>query len=363
MPDALTGQVAEKPFPAPGQKTKLLMAPPGTDGPGTRLLILHPPNEPASGAGRVYIEFRTARGWDQGLDAHGPSLSRDGVVIHSLVDVPQVGPRVWYRGCAPTHDIDTDVMVNSTPLVVRVDKADPDGAWADVSVTVGAARAVEITPTVQKETVTGVIGAYTHDTTPCGDTIRKGTFATSTHCTYQVRSTGLGGAGEPYAEPLQARWAVAGTTLTPGSGGPMKVTSGGKVFTLTYAVDPRTYDLTLASNSGDRVTVPVAVAVSGNSAANTSSTVFEAEGSFDGIHPDDLHLVGACLAKLAKAHQVKPGVFRRPTRQVQFDDLRHRLEVDTRWDTRVLEHLDQMTHLDQTGRTALQDLVRLQMPR
>jgi len=93
MPDALVGRLIERAFPQPGATINERIVP-ASASTRTCLLLLHPPGEPATGAGRVYVEYRTAKGWDAGMDPLGPTLSREGVVVHSLVDQPNVGPRV-----------------------------------------------------------------------------------------------------------------------------------------------------------------------------------------------------------------------------------------------------------------------------
>ena len=100
MPESLAGRIIERPFPAPGASVNVRLVPAFASS-GHSLLILHPPGEPATGAGRVYVEYRVAKGWDRGLDQLGPSLSREGVVVHSMVDQPIFGPRVWYRRLHP----------------------------------------------------------------------------------------------------------------------------------------------------------------------------------------------------------------------------------------------------------------------
>jgi hypothetical protein len=81
------------------------------------------------------VEYRTATGWDQGLDSSGTDLARVGLVVHTMEDVPGVGPRVWYRGSVPTSSIANDLVVATQPIVISLEEyEDKNGnAWADLS--------------------------------------------------------------------------------------------------------------------------------------------------------------------------------------------------------------------------------------
>ena len=143
FPDALATQVTDRPFPAAGEIGRLRLA--AASGGGTQLLVLHPPDELPSGVGSVYVEYRDANGWDQGLDKSGTDLARAGLVVHTLDEVAGVGARVWYRGSVPTGSDDTDLQVTTRPLVVTLEAfEDRDGnSSADISYRmVAAPRAV-----------------------------------------------------------------------------------------------------------------------------------------------------------------------------------------------------------------------------
>lgn len=74
--------VIEVPFPQGGGAVTARIVPASASG-GNCLLILHPPGEPATDAGRVHVEYRTIDGWDAGLDPLGPDWARDAVVVHT----------------------------------------------------------------------------------------------------------------------------------------------------------------------------------------------------------------------------------------------------------------------------------------
>ena len=144
FPDAMASQVINRPFPARAEIGRLRLAAAASRG-GPQLLVLHPPGELSSGVGRVYVEYRDARGWDQGLHTSGADLARTGLVVHTLDDVAGVGARVWYRGSVPIGSDENDLQVPMRPLVITLEAFDDrDGnRWADISYrTLAAPRAV-----------------------------------------------------------------------------------------------------------------------------------------------------------------------------------------------------------------------------
>jgi hypothetical protein len=56
--------------------------------------------------------------------------------------------------------------LDSAPLVVRADRFNPDGRWVDLSVPVGAARAVEIVRRNHSDDVVGPVGEPRKTMTP-----------------------------------------------------------------------------------------------------------------------------------------------------------------------------------------------------
>lgn len=358
LPDALAGRVVEHPFPPPGGAVRVRLVPVSA-ATGQSLLILHPPNEPANGVGRVYVEYRTRSGWDAGMDILGPSLSREGVVVHSLVNQPNVGPRVWYRGSVPTVSPDLDVAVATTPLVVGVEDIDPDSTWVDVSVTVGAARRVEIVRGNHSDDFVGVVGPVVTTTTPCGDAIRKGTFATSTFIQFGIRTTGFGGGGAPGVPNATVAWTVGGVPAT-GNSGTVNVPYDGVTFAVQYTIDPVVFELALTSRGGERFEVPAVVTVTGDGTTATASATFTVPGWFDGVHPEDQPIFDRCLRRIFDRYRNVPPVFRKPTPEPGWS-LKVRDEVQWLWYGQVVRVIDEASALDAAGQSVFRDLVALQV--
>ncbi|MGW5640746.1 hypothetical protein [Streptomyces sp. NPDC003832] len=358
MPDALAGRVVEAPFPQPGAPVTARLVPASASN-GRCLLLLHPPGEPANGVGRVYVEYRVPEGWDAGMDPLGASLSREGVVVHSVVDIANKGPRVWYRGAVPTHSPDTDVTVATTPLVVRTVAADPDRHWVDVSVTAGAASAAEIVRGLQTDGVMGPVGDLQETRTPCGDPVRRGTFATATTAAFGVRSTGFGGSGVPVDPQPTVSWSVGGVPAA-APGGAVDVPVDGAVFTLDYTIEPETAELVLTSRGGERYETPAVVTVSGGGTTASATAVFTAPGWVEGIHPDDVAKLGDCLARIAQRYQRMPAPFRRPTPEPPWSDLNTRRIAERAWLRQAFRLIAQPPDLDAVGRGELSRLLQAQ---
>src|SRR4029079_15438694 len=187
-----------------------------------------------------------------------------------------------------------------------------NGDWVDVAVTVGAGRAVEIVPGYHSDDMVGVVGELRQRTTPCGDTIREGSFATATTTQFGLRTTGFGGGGEPGATPPTAAWAGGGVPVT-GTSGTVDVPVGDATFAVEYTIDPLVFELGLTSRGGERYDTPVTVTVTGDGTTATASTTFSALGWFDGIHPDDIGILGICLRRIIDKYRVVRGPFRKPS--------------------------------------------------
>ena len=354
MPEALAGRVIDLPFPQPGAPVTARVVPASASR-GNCLLILHPPGEPASGAGRVYVEYRTIDGWDAGLDPLGPDLARDGVVVHTLVDVPNVAPRAWYRGSIPTVSVDRDLAVGSTSLVVRAEDASDDGV--DLSISAGAARGVEIVRGIHSDDFVGVIGEL-QSSGLCG--VRKGTFATSTFDQFRVRTTGFGGEGQPGDTPPTVAWTVGGMPVS-GNSGSVEVPFGEVSFTVEFTIDPVVFELALTSRGGERFEAPVVVTVTGDGATATAADTYTAQGWFLGIHPEDQEKLGDCLKRVSDRFRVVPTPFRRPTPEPPWGSLLVRRQAEQFWLASTLRLLDELPGLDPEGRNMLKGIVQLQV--
>ncbi|WP_344012220.1 hypothetical protein [Streptomyces thermospinosisporus] len=358
MPDALAGRVTEAAFPQPGAPVTARIVPASAPS-GTCLLVLHPPGEPANGVGRVYVEYRVPEGWDAGMDPVGPSLSREGVVVHTVVEIPNKGPRAWYRGSVPTTSPDTDVAVATTPLVVRTTAVDPGRQWVDLSVTAGAAQTVEIVRGPQSDDVVGPVGEIQQTMTPCGDPLRRGTFATSTTARLGVRSTGFGGSGVPVDAPPVFTWTVGGVPLS-APGGNVSVPVDGTAFSLDYTLDPATSELQLTSRGGERYETPAVVTADGSGATASATAVFTAQGWTEGIHPEDEEKFDACLRRITERHQRMPAPFRRPSAEPPWSDLATRRRAEQAWLRQAFSLINRPPALDATGRGELSRLLQAQ---
>jgi hypothetical protein len=360
MPEALAGRVIERPFPPPGATVTAHIVPASASS-GRCLLILHPPGESPNGVGRVYVEYRTANGWDAGMDPLGPSLAREGVVVHTLVDVPNAGLRAWYRGSIPTVSVDRDLAVAMTPLVVRADVG-PNGDWVDLAVSMAAARAVEIVRGHHSDDMVGVVGELQQSTTPCGDVIRKGSFATSTTSQFSLRTTGFGGVGEPAVTPATVTWTVGGVPVS-GLRGSVDVPVGEVTFAVQYTIDPAVFELELTSRGGERFETPVVVTVTGDGATATAAATFTALGWFDGIHPEDVETLGTCLGRIARRYRVAHRPFRKPSPDPPWATPLLRRRAELLWFDKAVRLINELPGVDAEGRSALLQIVQSQVER
>ena len=304
-PAALRPQhILHKTVPVGGQTERFTLAAAGGRTGGAQLAVLHPIGEDADGRGRCYIEYRQQGGWDAGLDVAGKDLSRQAVVVHTLADTDE-GVRCWYRGrILVPLELDSDLMVAGTPLTVQVEGADVEAGTVDIAVTTGVARGIDIHSRGRDDIIT-VINPQALST-PCGDPITYGTFITQTQYFYQPVSYGFGGIGAPDAAPLKARWTVAGVEAV-GASGSLEAPTPDGAFTIEYAVDPITAELSLSSRGGEKYRVDVTVTMSeaDGSGATTATMVFAAKGFFEGYAPGDLEKLDRCMFKYAKRAKLR----------------------------------------------------------
>ncbi len=271
---------------------------------GAQLAAIHPIGEDAQGRGRCYIEYRQQGGWDAGLDVAGNDLARQGVVLHTLADTTE-GVRCWYRGrILVPLELDSDLVVAGTPLTVQVEAADVEAGTVDIAVTTGLARGINIHSHGHSDIIT-VINPQTMGT-PCGDSITYGTYITQSQYFFQPVSYGFGGVGAPDAAPLIARWTIAGIAASGATGSVNAPTPDG-TFTIEYALDPVTAELSLSSRGGERYRVDVTVTMTeaDGTGATTATAVFAPQGYFDGYPPGDLGKLARCMAKYAKSVRLR----------------------------------------------------------
>lgn len=358
FPESLDpAHAVHRPFPGPGAVGRArLVAPSSAAG---NVLVLHPLGEPASGVGRVYVEYRDGRGWDRGLDVVGTDLAKVGVVVHTIEDTA-AGPRAWYRGSIPTGSVDTDLAVAGRPLVVTVDGTGGDGTveWVEVSYRQSAAVAVTVTTANFDEIVLGHSGPTTPKQTPCGETITWGSWAVTTSLQFRISTTGLGGAVDPSPAPVPAaEWRVGGVVLS-GDSGRIEVPFGDVTFPADFQIDPVSFELSLSTASGGvRFDAEVVATVrEGADTIVSAPAVFRSRGWFDGYQPEDQAVLSNCLASIfdrVNQRQLAPR-FRIPDPGPEGLAL-------VRWRATALTLLRDL-HLDPATTGAVRSLVLLQAP-
>lgn len=264
------------------------------------LIIVRAVNEDSAGRNRCYIEYRENKGWDKGLDIYGSDLARRGVVVHTLADATNNGVRCWYRGNIEVPvEIDSDLKVSGTPLVIRVVNADVNEGYVDVEISSIQERGIEITVTRKDDEVT-ITNAH-EMSTPCGDKIMYGTLILQSKYFYMPVSYGYGGEGSPIETPPIIKWKVYGETIN-GSGSISIVTSAYPVY---YSIDPVTQELSLSSNPAERYSLSVEATVTEPNGSNPTSatTVFDPPGWHEGFSNADQIKLAKCLDKYL--HYVK----------------------------------------------------------
>ena len=272
---------------------------------GTQLAVLHPMGEDAEGRGRVYLEYRQKRGWDDGLDVFGNDLARQGVVVHTLADATADGVRCWYRGRVLADlELDSDVVVKGTPLTVRVVGASDQDGYADIEVSTGLTRGIDIHTRGSDDVIT--LTNPQPMGTPCGDQLTYGTLITQSQYFYQPISYGFGGEATPDAKSLKATWTVAGVPISGASGSIEAPTTDGN-FTIEFALDPITAELSLSSRGGEkyRVDVTVTITEADGTGATNATAVFAPKGYFDGYAPGDDAKLARCMSKYARHAKVR----------------------------------------------------------
>ena len=279
-----------RPLPTGGGIGRARLSPASANGGG--LLVLHPPGEPPSGVGRVYVEYRDHRGWDRGLDVFGDDLARAGVVVHTVEDTA-AGARAWYRGSIVTGAVDTDLVVAGRPLVVTLEDFDDDERWAEISYREAPTRAVTIRQFHLEDIILGG-NPIREEQTPCGETITWGAWSTLTQCQYEVSTTGFG--GEAPSTPA-VTWTASGVPLTPPSG-TAQVPFDDVTLPLEYTIDPVSFELSVASGGGLRFNAEIVATATLGAETASASTTFRAGGFFEGYTPEDEDVLSRCLKSI-----------------------------------------------------------------
>ncbi|MFZ0546678.1 MAG: hypothetical protein WAM60_14625 [Candidatus Promineifilaceae bacterium] len=271
-----------------------------------RLAVVHPPIEDEDGRYRCYIEYREPSGWDKGLDDSGGDLARRAVVVHTLSDAYLDGIRCWYQGriLVPV-EIDSDLEVYGTPLVVRVTNEDVAAGFVDVKITTVNPRGVEIRVTgedTERELLDPIKG-----TTPCGESVTSATWRMQSIYTYRPITYGYGGEGAPDASPPQITWTIGALTIPTGSS-TLKVPTSTGSFDIGYTLDPVTAELTLTSEIGDRYRVNIKATATESDGSNPVSkdVMFAPPGVYKGFRPGDLHVLNNCIGKFLQKVKIDP---------------------------------------------------------
>jgi hypothetical protein len=320
-----------------------------------RVLVLHPSNEPLDGVGRVYVEYRAARGWDAGLGLTGPDLDRVGTVVHTVTDVANTGPRVWYRGSVPNGSIDRDVVIDTVGLVVNVAHDDPSGVSALVEVSVSPRAWIDIEQRDYTVHDSGAELPTVTTSTPCFDVITAHSINTVTSSAFAAAATGLGGDGAPGTQ-IALTWSVDGVPLSAVSGQTVVAGSSGQL-TYTLAND----ELTLTSAPGQRVRADVQATVTDGAATAMARTTFAADGIRGWLSDEDGEKVRACKRRFSRWVRIRVPWLRVPIPDPPpFDTLVNpALELEN-WERTVRVQFAELPGLSETDRAALGQLVELQ---
>jgi hypothetical protein len=354
-PNATAGSEIHATYPPAGDRVLERIWAPDQDG-TPRVLILHPPNEPPGGQGRVYVEYRPSRGWDAGLDLTGSQLDRAGAVIHTVSDDAGGAPHVWYRGSIPTLSADRDVAIDTTGLVVNVAHDDPNGNSVLVEVTVGARAWVDIEQRDYAVHDSGGELPVTTQRTPCFDLVTVHHINTTTTTSYVATSTGLGGDGLPGSAPVTLTWAVDGIPLVPSTTQTVVPGSLGRIF-FTIVNDV----LSLVSTPGQKVRAEVRVTATDGAASAVNASTFGADGTRGWMSDEDTELVAACKRKFSRWVRIKIPWLRIPIPDPPpFNTLINPAVELADWERGVRTLFEKLPGLSDTERTAIGQLVELE---
>jgi hypothetical protein len=271
------------------------------------------------------------------------------------VSVTSEGARVWYRGCIPVPvEVDTDLSVAMSPVVVRVREVDGDWRYVDLEIDIAFDRRVDID--VRRDDVVLLEREAGVEHTPCGDRLRVIERTLQTMMWFRPLSTGFGGSGVATntAAPTLS-WTVGGQPITAANGRVMVTTADGQ-FDIDYSVDPLTQELALTSYGGQRYAVDVVATADevGGGWARTATARFDPAGWYRGVSPEDHWLIQRCLERWAESRRLFRWQTLRDRRLFVVDDegdpvvdiARLRELTGGRLDSRAEEALTQLLVLD-----------------
>lgn len=180
------------------------------------------------------------------------------------------------------------------------------------------------------------------ETTPCGDTVKKGHWILTTSQQFPVKASGSN-------HPV-ITWSISGKTVN--GTGTLPLTIGGRAYTLGYSINPATGELKLNSGAGDSYEVGIKVTVSEAGATLSKEATFTAAGVCDGYRPGDHALIVKCIAKNIPV-EVDWNVYHAPAPDPHFD-----LE---KWRAQTIEHVTSNPGLGQSARQSVEKLINLQV--
>jgi len=223
-------------------------------------------------------------------------------VVHTLADATNDGVRCWYRGHIPVPvEIDSDLQVAGTPLVVRVVGDDVEEGYVDIEISTVKQRGVDISVNRKTEEVT--VTNPREMSTPCGDTIVYGTHILQSLYFFMPSAYGYGGEGAPDSTSPKVSWNVKGVAIS-GNG---SLSIGESVYPVNYSVDPVTGELSLSSNPADRYSLPLQVTVTESNGSNptTATSVFDPPGWYDGFSAADGAKLEKCMSKYLRSVKLR----------------------------------------------------------
>lgn len=263
---------------------------------GPRLAVLTT-KETTEGRGRLYLEWRPAVGWDQGLaTTEDGQEDRAGLVVHELADTPNLGVRPWYRGVVPVPEgADTDLDVFGTPYRVTVLGSGPGVVRFRVSQQDG--RSVRLDVHLHSEIVDG--RDVLTKRTPCGHTVQWGRWILRPSATVRAVVAGLGGTGQPTDVPVSLNWWISSVAVGDTDGTLGVAHFGGTALTYAFTSTPGGRDLLLRGETGETYELPLRIRATDGEGNVEATTAIALRGEFVGFHPDGRGAIEACFERVA----------------------------------------------------------------
>ncbi|MFY7855554.1 MAG: hypothetical protein ACOVQT_05390 [Rubrivivax sp.] len=285
----------------------------------TRLIAVRHPLESEDGFARVYLEYRDIHGWDQGLDAAGPDLARRALVVHVVIPAPVTDPptmQACYRArLLIPREVDSDLEIPHSPYTVRVLEENVEDRFIVVKVNRTAQAGLELlSERVEREGALAGLGG--EETTPCGDLLRWGVYATLTRLALRPIAFGQGGIGGPGYRPgpgAVVKWEIGGRELQVNAGaGSHFVLFNGNPIRLQVQLEPATQTLQMEAPEGIACTAEVKCTVTDPVAGPvlTARTDYVARGTVRRLPPEDVVKLARCelgFLKQVYKERNKPG--------------------------------------------------------